>query len=344
MHMAETGLCAHGEQEELIADGRHRDRRRACRSTPTVAASPTASRSAPRACARCYENVLQLRGAAGARQVPGDPRVGFTHVYGAPGHQRVHGADDAMSMGRTVSETFAGGSPARGRPGACRRGARLGRARRLPRRAPSASPATLGVLQFPNGSANLTYLLTFTLPTRRQQFVLRRPPFGVVAPGAHDMAREFRVLSRLWRRTTAPRAPSLFCADHDVVGADFVVSEYRRGEVVWAQLPSSMATLPDAGRRIGLATIDALADLHLVDPAACGLADLGRPDGYVERQLRGWRERWDASSPPPSTTSTMDGGRRAPRRLDAGVATADAVAQRLQDRQLPVHVRASPIG
>jgi aminoglycoside phosphotransferase (APT) family kinase protein len=150
----------------------------------------------------------------------------------------------------------------------------------------------LTVLQFPNGSANLTYLLTFGRDASGQRFVLRRPPFGAVAPGAHDMKREFRVLSRLWEvYDRAPRA-YLFCGDRDVIGADFVVSEYRRGEVVWAAIPPSMAQLPDAGRRIGFATIDALADLHLVDPADCGLAELGRPAGYVERQLRGWRERW----------------------------------------------------
>jgi aminoglycoside phosphotransferase (APT) family kinase protein len=151
----------------------------------------------------------------------------------------------------------------------------------------------LAVMQFPNGSANLTYLLTFTTPEGdAQRFVLRRPPFGVVAPGAHDMKREHRVLSRLWRcYDRAPRA-YLFCDDPSVVGADFVVSEYRRGEVVWAELPPSMAGLPDAGRRVGDATVDALADLHLVDPTACDLADLGRPDGYVDRQLRGWRDRW----------------------------------------------------
>ena len=98
------------------------------------------------------------------------------------------------------------------------------------------------VMQFPNGSANLTYLLTFG----NQQFVLRRPPFGAIAPGAHDMKREYRVLSRLWREfDRAPRA-YVFCDDHDVVGSDFVVSEYRRGEVVWATLPPSMAGLPEA--------------------------------------------------------------------------------------------------
>jgi aminoglycoside phosphotransferase (APT) family kinase protein len=150
------------------------------------------------------------------------------------------------------------------------------------------------VLQFPNGSANLTYLLTFG-PT---EVVLRRPPFGVIAPGAHDMHREFRVLSRLWQAyDRAPRA-FLFCDDHDIVGSDFLVSEYRRGVVIWDTLPPSMAGLPDAGRRVGFATVDAVADLHLVDPASCGLGELGRPQGYLDRQVAGWRKRWDLVATP----------------------------------------------
>jgi aminoglycoside phosphotransferase (APT) family kinase protein len=145
------------------------------------------------------------------------------------------------------------------------------------------------VLQFPNGSANLTYLLTFD----QGRFVLRRPPFGAIAPGAHDMRREFRVLSRLWSHyDRAPRA-YLFCDDHDVIGSDFVVSEYRSGEVIWAAMTPSMAGLPDASRRVGFATVDALAELHLIDPVHCDLADLGRPTGFLERQLSGWRKRWD---------------------------------------------------
>lgn len=148
---------------------------------------------------------------------------------------------------------------------------------------------TLSVRQFPNGSANLTYLLSFG----DDRLVLRRPPFGEIAPGAHDMRREYRVLSKLWQRfDRAPRA-YLCCADHDVVGSDFVVSEYRTGVVIWAALPASMRQLPDAARRVGFATVDALADLHLVDPASCGLGDLGRPDGYLARQLAGWRRRWE---------------------------------------------------
>lgn len=144
------------------------------------------------------------------------------------------------------------------------------------------------VEQFPHGSANLTYRVALG-DTR---LVVRRPPFGHIAAGAHDMLREYTVLSRLG--TAYPRAPLglLHCADESVVGAQFLVSEYRPGIVVWDQVPASMAHVPDAGRHLGMATIEALADLHAVDYEACGLAGLGRPEAYLERQLRGWARRW----------------------------------------------------
>ena len=149
------------------------------------------------------------------------------------------------------------------------------------------------VQQFPNGSANLTYLVRFD----EYAVVVRRPPFGVIAPGAHDMRREHAVLSRL--PAAYPRAPRalLYCDDEAVVGAHFLVSEYRPGIVVWDHVPTSLETSEDAGRRIGFAVVDALADLHLVDPEACGLGDLGRPEGYLERQVRGWQGRWEAVAP-----------------------------------------------
>ena len=146
------------------------------------------------------------------------------------------------------------------------------------------------VRQFPNGSANLTYLVGFG----EDALVVRRPPFGTIAAGAHDMLREYTVLSRL--HAAYPRAPLglHYCADPGVIGAHFLVSEYRPGVVVWDHVPDSLAVGEEPGRRIGFAVVDALADLHLVDPAGCDLGYLGRPDGYLDRQLRGWRRRWEA--------------------------------------------------
>ena len=173
----------------------------------------------------------------------------------------------------------------------------------------------VAVHQFLTGAANLTYLLEFA----DRRLVIRRPPFGVIAVGAHDMKREYRALSRLWRSyDRAPRA-YLLCDDHSIVGADFLVIEYRPGVVVWGGVPATMAGQHDAGRRIGFAVVDALADLHLLDPEQAGVADLGRPDGFVDRQVRGWRARWaavaepllanlaDTAAQPATGVSTRDG-------------------------------------
>jgi len=158
--------------------------------------------------------------------------------------------------------------------------------------------APLELLQFPNGSANLTYLLR----VGGRELVLRRPPMGQLAPGAHDMRREFKVLSRLWRHfDRAPRA-YVFCDDPGVLGVDFFVMERRHGDVVRTAIPPRMQAHRDVGRRIGLALVEAMADLHRLDPAACDLGDLGRPAGFVERQIEGWSKRWQLArfddSPP----------------------------------------------
>lgn len=146
------------------------------------------------------------------------------------------------------------------------------------------------VLQFPRGSANLTY----RVQVGERLLVVRRPPFGQLAAGSHDMGREYRVLSRLHRvYDRAPRA-LLHCTDPEVIGAEFFVSEYRQGVVVWDHVPAAVSTDADASRRVGFAVVDALADLHQADPAACDLADLGRPEGYLGRQLAGWQRRWAA--------------------------------------------------
>jgi aminoglycoside phosphotransferase (APT) family kinase protein len=146
----------------------------------------------------------------------------------------------------------------------------------------------LRVEQFPGGHANLTYLLRFG----DRELVLRRPPFGPVAPGAHDMVREFRVLSKLWRVfDRAPRA-YLLCEDTRVIGAVFFVMERRRGVVIRNSIPAELARHEDVARRVSFALVDAVADLHDVDYAAAGLADLGRPAGFVQRQVEGWYKRW----------------------------------------------------
>ena len=164
------------------------------------------------------------------------------------------------------------------------------------------SAGPIEVLQFPNGSANLTYLLR----VGDRELVLRRPPFGQIAPGAHDMKREFKVLSRLWQQfDRAPRA-FVFCDDPAVLGADFFVMERRRGEVVRDAVPAGMAQHRDVGRRISFALVDAMADLHALHPGACGLGDLGRPEGFADRQLAGWNKRWELSRPESGALAEME--------------------------------------
>lgn len=149
----------------------------------------------------------------------------------------------------------------------------------------------LTVRQFGGGSANLTYLLDYGA----HQYVLRRPPLGPVAPKSHDMAREYRVLSVLHQAFPyAPRA-FLLCEDHDIIGATFFVMERRYGLVVRREVPAQYEAFPDAPRQMSEALIDALADLHAVDYAALGLGTLGRPEGFIARQVEGWYGRWQAA-------------------------------------------------
>lgn len=153
------------------------------------------------------------------------------------------------------------------------------------------SEQPLAVRQFGGGAANLTYHLDYG----SHEYVLRRPPLGPVAPSAHDMARESKVLGALWRSYPyAPRA-FLFSDDESVVGAPFFVMERRHGVVVRKQIPEVYAAIPDAARRMSEALIDALAGLHAVDYTAIGLADLGKPAGFIHRQIEGWWRRWQAT-------------------------------------------------
>ena len=145
--------------------------------------------------------------------------------------------------------------------------------------------------QFGGGHANLTYLIRFG----DSEYVLRRPPLGPVAPSAHDMTREHRVLKDLWRAfPLAPRS-YLLCEDHSIIGADFHVMARRHGIAIRTELPQGYDWTEELCGRVGNMAIDVLAALHLADPAKAGLADIGRPEGFIERQLAGWAKRWEAA-------------------------------------------------
>jgi aminoglycoside phosphotransferase (APT) family kinase protein len=145
--------------------------------------------------------------------------------------------------------------------------------------------------QFPGGYSNLTYRVRHG----DREYVLRRPPFGSKVKSAHDMGREVGVLSKL--SPVYPRAPRVIAyeATGDVLGAPFYLMERRHGVILRQQLPPELAADPATLRRLCELLVDALAELHAVDFAAAGLGDLGKPAGYVERQVVGWTERYRGS-------------------------------------------------
>jgi len=150
------------------------------------------------------------------------------------------------------------------------------------------------ISQFPGGASNLTYLIKYP----EQEFVLRRPPFGRKAKSAHDMGREYRILNQL--SEGFPYCPKAYvhCTDESLIGSEFYVMERVNGIILRSELPPELNF--DAGKTEALCKnfIDKLVELHRVDYAACGLADLGRPEGYVSRQISGWGDRYEKSLTP----------------------------------------------
>ncbi len=155
--------------------------------------------------------------------------------------------------------------------------------------------------KFAAGFGNLNFLISID----REKFVLRRPPLGPIPPGANDMAREYRVLSCLHPAFPLVPEAKLFCDNPEVLGAPFLLMEYRPGLVIGATVPSEAARVWHSdipvGQFLGSNMIDVLAKLHAVDARACGLDTLGKPEGFLERTLRGWSKRaalsWDEDAP-----------------------------------------------
>jgi aminoglycoside phosphotransferase (APT) family kinase protein len=146
----------------------------------------------------------------------------------------------------------------------------------------------LTIEQFPAGHSNLTYLLS----CGTKEIVLRRPPFGNQVKTAHDMGREFRVLSRLSTVYPAAPRPYGYCEEESVIGSPFYLMERRRGLVLRKRLPPEMTIYTEMAQKLSTALIDNLAVLHSLDPQAAGLGDLGKPEGYVQRQVTGWANRY----------------------------------------------------
>jgi len=176
----------------------------------------------------------------------------------------------------------------------------------------------IDIQQFPSGHSNLTY----SIHLGTKQLVLRRPPFGSKVKSAHDMGREFRVLSKL--HAWYPPAPKvlLFCDDLSVLGAPFYVMNPIHGIILRRNPPAGLQFPPAAVRRLSESFVDNLAFLHELNYERIGLGDIGKPEGYLERQVRGWTQRyvdsqtheypeaqnvaeWMAQHIPPSPAATL---------------------------------------
>ncbi len=143
--------------------------------------------------------------------------------------------------------------------------------------------------QFVGGFGNLNYLINLD----EQPCVLRRPPHGPIPPGANDMVREYKVTSRLWKKfPLAPKA-LLLCEDAEVLGAPFLIMEYRPGAVIHMDIPPNVRTKT---WQLSEMIIDVLVQFQSVDPASVELDNLGRPDGFLERAVRGWIKRFNIAA------------------------------------------------
>jgi aminoglycoside phosphotransferase (APT) family kinase protein len=147
------------------------------------------------------------------------------------------------------------------------------------------------VEQFPSGFSNLTYLIRLGA----DECVLRRAPAGAQVKSGHDMAREFRVLSNL--RTVYEKVPRalVYCDDEAVIGAPFYLMERVKGIIIRSRLPEGMVLDPESVIGLTEAFVNNLAEIHAVDYQACGLGELGQPEGYVRRQVEGWTKRYAAA-------------------------------------------------
>jgi aminoglycoside phosphotransferase (APT) family kinase protein len=160
--------------------------------------------------------------------------------------------------------------------------------------------AKFEVDQFPGGHSNLTYRICFG----GREFVMRRPPFGPVAPTAHDMPREYRLLAAINPHFPLAPKPYLLCEDANVIGAPFYLMERRCGIVVRQTIPPEIGDDLELRHRIGENLVDTLAGLHAVELETTGLIKIGKPQGFVKRQVDGWAGRWERAKTSESAEMT----------------------------------------
>jgi len=145
--------------------------------------------------------------------------------------------------------------------------------------------------QFPGGYSNLTYLLE----TDQGEFILRRPPFGAAIKSAHDMGREFKVLSLLRPHYSKVPKPLVYCDDPEVISAPFYIMERLKGVILRPAMVKQMNFSPPEMRALSESLVDNLVALHALDIKATGLEQLGKPEGYIGRQVEGWTKRYRAA-------------------------------------------------
>lgn len=151
--------------------------------------------------------------------------------------------------------------------------------------------SSLELRQFPGGHSNLTYLIRYG----SNEFVLRRPPVGPVAPTAHDMPREYKLLERVHPLFPLAPKPILLCEDISVIGVPFYLMERRSGVIVRSSVPPAIGDNNSVRRDVSEAVVKTLVKLHAVEIEASGIVQLGKPIGFVGRQVDGWAKRWDRS-------------------------------------------------
>lgn len=176
---------------------------------------------------------------------------------------------------------------------------------------------SIEVEQFPSGFSNLTYLIR----AGQRELVLRRPPIGANIKSAHDMGREYRILSKLGRAFSKAPRPLLHCEDSEILGAPFYLMERLEGVILRPKMPAAMVPEPEKMAAVARSFVDTLAELHAVDYERAGLGDLGKPEGYVRRQVEGWAGRYEGSR-----TDDVEEMTRSARWLDANCQSESGAA------------------
>lgn len=151
--------------------------------------------------------------------------------------------------------------------------------------------APLQIKQFPAGASNLTY----EIKKGEWEAVLRRPPLGPVAPKAHDMGREYKILKAIHPYFPEAPQPYLFTDNTDVIGSPFLIMERKHGYVIDAEFPKDVTPTEELCRHISNQLIDTLVSLHSIDYRKTELKNMVKPEGFIERQVKGWIERYERS-------------------------------------------------